>query len=163
MTTKSNIVGGSRRAGDCANRFDAPRWRGWLRISKLSGPEHSPEQGSETTTKSISMKNLIPLLVAAAALSLSSARAADVKELYEKSCVKCHGADGKGETKMGKKVGVKDLTDAKIQGEFTDEQAFKTIKEGKKDKEDKVLMKPIEGATDDEIKALVAHVRSLKK
>jgi cytochrome c553 len=109
------------------------------------------------------MKNLIPILVAAVALSLSGARAADVKELYEKSCVKCHGADGKGETKMGKKVGVKDLTDAKVQAEFTDEQAFKTIKEGKKDKEDKVLMKPIEGASDDEIKALVAHSRSFKK
>ena len=109
------------------------------------------------------MKNLIPLLVAAVAFSLSSARAADVKELYEKSCVKCHGADGKGDTKMGKKVGVKDLTDAKVQAEFTDEQAFKTIKDGKKDKEDKVLMKPIEGATDDEIKSLVAHTRSLKK
>jgi cytochrome c553 len=109
------------------------------------------------------MKNLTTILVAAAALSASSALAADVKELYEKNCVKCHGADGKGDTKMGKKVGVKDLTDAKVQGEFTDEQAFKTIKEGKKDKEDKVLMKPIEGATDDEIKALVAHTRTFKK
>ena len=109
------------------------------------------------------MKNLTPVLVTAIALSISSARAADVKELYEKQCVKCHGADGKGDTKMGKKVGVKDLTDAKVQAEFTDEQAFKTIKEGKKDKEDKVLMKPIEGATDEEIKALVAHSRAFKK
>jgi len=109
------------------------------------------------------MKNLIPLLVAAVALSLSSTRAADVKELYEKNCTKCHGADGKGDTKMGKKVNVKDLTDAKHQATFTDEQAFKTIKEGKKDKEDKVLMKPIEGATDDEIKALVAYSRAFKK
>ena len=109
------------------------------------------------------MKNLTPVLVTAIALSISSAGAADVKELYEKQCVKCHGADGKGDTKMGKKVGVKDLTDAKVQAEFTDEQAFKTIKEGKKDKEDKVLMKPIEGATDEEIKALVAHSRAFKK
>ena len=87
----------------------------------------------------------------------------DVKELYEKSCTKCHGADGKGDTKMGKKVNVKDLTDAKVQAAFTDEQAFKTIKDGKKDKDDKILMKPIEGATDDEIKALVAYSRSFKK
>jgi cytochrome c553 len=86
-----------------------------------------------------------------------------VKELYEKSCAKCHGADGKGDTKMGKKVNVKDLTDAKHQATFTDEQAFKTIKEGKKDKEDKVLMKPVEGATDEEIKALVAYARAFKK
>ncbi len=109
------------------------------------------------------MKNLTPILIAAIALSLASVRAADVKEIYEKNCTKCHGADGKGDTKMGKKVNVKDLTDAKVQAEFTDEQAFKTIKEGKKDKEDKVLMKPIENATDDEIKALVALSRTFKK
>src|SRR3954468_15413999 len=102
------------------------------------------------------MKKTVLLIGVLIALPIGIAQAGDVTEIYEKSCVKCHGADGKGDTKMGKKVGVKDLTDAKIQAEFTDEQAFKTIKEGKKDKEDKVLMKPIEGATDDDIKALVA-------
>src|SRR6185369_13615290 len=109
------------------------------------------------------MKKLIPVIIAVAALATWSARAADVKELFEKSCVKCHGADGKGDTKMGKKVGVKDFTDAKVQAEFTDEKAFKAIKEGLKDKEDKIQMKPVEGASDDEIKALVAHVRTFKK
>lgn len=109
------------------------------------------------------MKKSTALLIAALAFSLVSVRAADVKELYEKSCAKCHGADGKGDTKMGKKSNVKDLTDAKYQASFTDDQAFKTIKDGKKDKEDKVLMKPIENATDEEIKALVAFSRAFKK
>ena len=117
----------------------------------------------EIENKGTDMNKLILLLIAAAALSLSSARAGDVKELYEKSCVKCHGADGKGDTKMGKKVGVKDLTDAKVQAEFTDDQAFKTIKEGRKDKDDKILMKALEGATDADIKALVAYSRTFKK
>jgi len=40
------------------------------------------------------------LLVAAANSSLS----ADVKENWEKHCLKCHGADGKGQTKMGAKA-----------------------------------------------------------
>ena len=109
------------------------------------------------------MIKLTSTIVAALALSAWTVPAADVTALFEKNCVKCHGADGKGDTKMGKKVNVKDLTDAKIQAEFTDEQAFKTIKEGKKDKEDKILMKAIEGASDEEIKALVAHVRTFKK
>ena|SRR5437660_9704498 len=89
-------------------------------------------------------------------------RAGDVKENYEKNCVKCHGPDGKGDTKMGKKLEIKDLTDAKVQGEFTDEKAFKSIKEGIKGGE-KTKMKPAEGLSDDEIKALVAHSRTFKK
>ena len=108
------------------------------------------------------MKTVIPLIIAAMALT-AGPRAADVKALYEKECTKCHGADGKGETKMGKKLGAKDYTDAKVQAEFKDDAAFNAITEGLKDKEGKTLMKPIEGAGDDEIKALVAHMRTFKK
>jgi len=109
------------------------------------------------------MKKLIPVIVAAMALSALSLRAADAKALYEQQCAKCHGADGKGDTKMGKKLGAKDYTDAKVQAELKDDSAFKAIKEGLKDKEDKVLMKPIEGASDDDVKALVAYMRTFKK
>jgi len=128
-----------------------------------SGTMTRKHKGSRTRNESIVMKNLIPVLVAAVALSMSGARAADVKGLYEKNCTKCHGADGKGDTKLGQKTGTKDLTDPKVQAAFTDEQAFKTIKDGKKDKDDKIQMKPLEGATDEEIKALVTFSRSFKK
>jgi hypothetical protein len=57
---------------------------------------------------------------------------------------------------------IKDLTDAKVQAAFTDDQAFKSIKEGIKDG-DKTKMKPAEGLSDDDIKALVAKVRAFKK
>ena len=90
-------------------------------------------------------------------------QAGDAKETWEKSCTKCHGADGKGQTKMGQKLGIKDLTDAKVQESFKDEEAFKTIKEGKKDKEGKTQMKAAEGLSDEDIKGLVKHVRSFKK
>lgn len=95
-------------------------------------------------------------------MTAMSASAADVKETYAKACAKCHGPDGKGETKMGKKAEVKDFTDAKIQASFKDEEMIKAIKEGVKDG-DKTRMKAAEGVTDDEIKALVAYVRTLKK
>ena len=68
------------------------------------------------------------------AVSALSARAADAKANYEKDCAKCHGADGKGETKMGKKMGAKDYTDAKVQDELKDEAAIKAIKEGSRTK-----------------------------
>jgi cytochrome c len=45
----------------------------------------------------------------------SDAHAADAKETWDKQCAKCHGADGKGQTKMGQKAGAKDYTDPKVQ------------------------------------------------
>jgi cytochrome c553 len=109
------------------------------------------------------MKKLIVILVAASMATAMVAKAADAKENWTANCAKCHGEDGKGETKMGKKIGTKDFTDAKVQGAFTDDQAFKSIKEGKKEGE-KTLMQPYaEKLSDDEIKALAAHVRSFKK
>jgi cytochrome c553 len=109
------------------------------------------------------MKKIILITLLFGAAGLISASAADAKENWEKICGKCHGPDGKGDTKMGQKLAIKDLTDVKLQAELKDEQAFKAVKEGIKDAEGKIKMKPAEGLSDDDIKALVAHVRTLKK
>jgi mono/diheme cytochrome c family protein len=109
------------------------------------------------------MKKTIALglgLFMAGAVSMS---AADAKENWESNCAKCHGPDGAGKTKMGGKLGVKDYTDAKVQAEMKDDEMAKVIKEGKKDGET-VKMKAFgDVLKDDEIKALVALVRSQKK
>ena len=109
------------------------------------------------------MKKLLTLTIAIIAVSALSASAADAKASYESNCAKCHGADGKGQTKMGQKLGVKDYTDAKVQADLKDDAAIKAIKEGLKDKDGKTLMKPAEGMSDDDIKALVAYMRTFKK
>ncbi len=88
---------------------------------------------------------------------------ADAKATWDKDCAKCHGDCGKGDKPMGKKLGVKDFTDAKVQADLKDDAMFKAIKEGVKDKEDKTLMKAAEGLSDDEIKALVKYIRDFKK
>lgn len=101
-------------------------------------------------------------LPAAFALALTTtAFAADGKAVYSDNCTKCHGDDGKGATKMGTKLGAKDYSDAAVQSAITDDQAFKVIKEGLK-KDDKTLMKPSE-LSDEDIKASVAYLRTLKK
>jgi cytochrome c553 len=109
------------------------------------------------------MKKILLLTAAITASALLSATAGDAKENYDKSCAKCHGKDGKGDTKMGVKSGCKDYTDAKVQEAMKDDNAFKVIKEGLKDKDGKTLMKPTEDLSDDEIKALVAYMRTFKK
>jgi cytochrome c553 len=108
------------------------------------------------------MKQTTILILALLTTALNSAQAADAKPLWDKHCAKCHGADGKGGTKAGKKAGAKDMTDPQWQANLNDERAFKSTKEGMKEG-DKVLMKPTEGLTDDEIKALVAYCRTFKK
>ena len=109
------------------------------------------------------MKKLLVIGIAAIGIAALSARADDAKTTYDANCAKCHGAEGKGDTKMGQKLGVKDLTDAKVQADLKDEAATKAIKEGEKDKDDKVLMKPAEGLSDADISGLVKYIRALKK
>jgi cytochrome c6 len=111
------------------------------------------------------MKKTIVFSLALLVAGAVSLRAADAKENFDKNCAKCHGADGKGETKMGQKLGVKDYSSAKVQSEMKDEEMAKAIKDGVKEKDtDKVKMKAFgETFSADEIKALVAYVRSLKK
>ena len=104
------------------------------------------------------------LLIVAAALMVGacvSARAADVQENWNK-CAKCHGEDGKGQTKMGQKLGIRDYSDAKVQAALTDDQIAKAIKEGVKEG-DKTKMKGYSDLSAEEVKALVAYVRAFKK
>lgn len=112
------------------------------------------------------MKRMNKLVVLSLALLVAgnvSVRAADVKETWDNLCAKCHGPDGKGQTKMGQKLGIKDYTKPQVHAGFTDEEAFNALKEGFKGKDGKILMKPQEGLSDDDLKALVAHMRSFKK
>ena len=109
------------------------------------------------------MKKTFILGIVVSTLAISSARAGDAAALYQQNCARCHGTDGKGETRIGKKLGVKDCTDPKVQAALKDDAAFKAIKEGLKDKDGNTLMKPAEGMSDDDIKGLVAHMRTFKK
>src|SRR4030095_1874257 len=110
------------------------------------------------------MKILIKLAaITALLLTPVSLKAADVKENWEKQCQKCHGPDGKGQTKMGRQSGVKDYTDPKVQEEMKDEKAIKIIKEGIVEKGKKKMDPYKEKFSDDEIKALIAYMRAFKK
>jgi mono/diheme cytochrome c family protein len=96
-------------------------------------------------------------------LGATSGLAAPAAENWENHCTKCHGADGKGQTKVGKKLKLKDYTDAKVQAEMTDADIVKYINEGVKDDAGKEKMKAYKGElSPEEINDLVAYVRKFK-
>lgn len=108
------------------------------------------------------MKKLIIVSLVSLLAGSVSLYAVDAKVTWEKECAKCHGAGGKGDTKMGQKLGCKDYTDAKVQAGMKDAEITKAIKEGVK-KDGKTLMKAYPELKDDEVKALAAYIRAMKK
>ncbi|HZP58902.1 MAG TPA: cytochrome c [Opitutaceae bacterium] len=89
--------------------------------------------------------------------------AAEAKDNWAQYCSRCHSADGSGQSKIGKKLGVQDYTSADIQAKMTDDVMLKTILEGatKDGKEKMPAYKDKLSA--DEAKALVGLIRSFKK
>ena len=106
----------------------------------------------------------LKLIIAGAALAVGAALfAAPAAENWENHCAKCHGMDGKGQTKAGKKLNVKDYTDAKVQAEMKDADMLKATTDGISDKAGKEKMKAYkEELSAQEIKDLVAYVRKFK-
>lgn len=89
--------------------------------------------------------------------------AADAKANWSDYCARCHGPDAKAQTKMGKKLKMRDYSDPKVQETFTDEQALTAIKQGLTDKNGEWRMHVKDGLKEAEMTALVAYIRSLKR
>jgi cytochrome c6 len=80
----------------------------------------------------------------------------DPAAMYKSKCQVCHGADGKGDTPAGKKLGAKDFHSPEV-AKMSDTEMFDITKKGK----DK--MPPYDKKlTDDQIKALIKYIRALK-
>ena len=97
------------------------------------------------------------LVLMVAGLATTKAMAAPAGDLYKSKCAMCHAADGSGDTTMGKKYNIRDLRSADVQKD-TDAQLSGVITKGK----DK--MPSYDGKIPaDQIKDLVAYIRTLKK
>jgi cytochrome c6 len=110
------------------------------------------------------MKTTTKLLALGLALAgtASLSHAATAAENWDAQCAKCHGSDGKGQTKIGKKYNVKDYSDAKVQAALKDDEMVKAITDGVK-AEGKEKMKAFGGdLSPSEVKDLVAQVRKFK-
>ena len=104
----------------------------------------------------------LPILGLVLALTAALAFAAPAAENWENSCASCHGADGKAQTKQGKKLKVRDYTDPKVQAEMNDENMLKAILEGVKE-DGKTRMKGFKDElSEEEAKELVEYIRKMK-
>lgn len=95
-------------------------------------------------------------------LATGAAFAAPAADNWENLCASCHGADGKAQTKIGKKMKIRDYTDAKVQAELTDEYIIKATTDGVT-VDGKEKMKGFKSELSaDEIKDFVAYIRKFK-
>ncbi len=90
-------------------------------------------------------------------LALPARAQGDGASVYKSKCAMCHGADGKGDTPVGKSMKLHDLGSPDVQKQ-TDAQLIDITANGKG------KMPGYKGKlTDDQIKQVVAFIRTLKK
>jgi cytochrome c6 len=105
------------------------------------------------------MKNVLRVLLAVLSFAIvfsTCSLAQSGAELFKSKCAMCHGADGKGETTIGKNLKIRDLGSAPVQSQSDSElTSIITDGKGKMPKYDGKLSK-------EQIEDLVKYIRTLK-
>ena len=100
---------------------------------------------------------VLTMLAAGVVFWGAPAAADDGAANYKAKCAMCHGADGKGDTPVGKKMGIRDLTSADVQ-KMSDEELITITTKGKN------KMPAYENKLSAaQIKDLVTYIRQLAK
>ena len=103
------------------------------------------------------MKRTIITAITLTLLTAPALVADDAAALFKSKCQACHGPNGTADTPMAKKLGIKALGSADVQKQ-TDAQLTNVIAKGK------AKMPAFDGKlTADQVKAMVALIRSFKK
>jgi cytochrome c6 len=100
--------------------------------------------------------SMITLVMLAASVALADA-APGTAEIYKTKCASCHGADGSGQTPVGKSMKIRDLRSPEVQKQ-TDTELQKIMTEGK----GKMPAYKAKMSVAD-ISSMVAYVRGLAK
>ena len=109
---------------------------------------------------------LTAMLVLPAGVSFAQGNVTKGKSLFDKNCVSCHGAGGKGDGVAAASLNPKpkDLTDKTLMAGLKDEQLIDAIKKGGGAVGKSPLMPPFGAALkDQDVQDVVAFIRSLVK
>jgi mono/diheme cytochrome c family protein len=106
-------------------------------------------------------KVMAGILLTTCVLSLPL-QAGDPATNWSESCARCHGPDGRGQTKIGHRLKIKDLTSSTFQARLSSERILETITEGKLDASGKERMPSFrEKLPEEDRRALVDYIRTL--
>ncbi|HMD60716.1 MAG TPA: c-type cytochrome [Opitutaceae bacterium] len=105
------------------------------------------------------MSRFAASILAWAALASPASLADNGKEVYLASCAACHGQDGRARTAAGRKLGAKDLTASKL----TDAEVRKQVSEGHTDQRGALMPAFKDILKPDQIDAVVAFAKTLRK
>jgi mono/diheme cytochrome c family protein len=83
---------------------------------------------------------------------------ADARAVYAKACTRCHGDDGRAQTKKGQQLRATDFTTSRWQKSITDAKGIRLITTGH---EEMPAFK--DTLTAEEIRAVMAYLRGFKR
>jgi mono/diheme cytochrome c family protein len=112
------------------------------------------------------MKTLLSATIGFAIFTAVGVAAADdaaTIKVFKAQCATCHGVDGKGQTTPGKQFNMKSWGDGKTLNKLTDAEIDKQIRVGSLGDDGKERMPAFAKLGDDQIKALIAYVRTFQK
>lgn len=81
--------------------------------------------------------------------------------LFNKTCSRCHGSDGRAKTTAAAKMPMSSLRSKEVQS-MSDEQLFNTVAYGTKHKEYPHAFL-YHGLTENDVHSIVAHIRTFKE
>lgn len=108
------------------------------------------------------MKTKSLVITAILVAGVPAAFAADAKTNWADHCAKCHGETGKGDTKMGRRLHVKDYSDPSVQAQLKDEDMVRDTLNGVKVDGKQRMRGFSDVLSPEDAKALVELIRSFK-
>ncbi len=90
-------------------------------------------------------------------VDFANAAVPDAASLFNSQCAKCHGRDGRAQTKRGRQTHTRDITSGEWQNDVSDERIFNSISRGKG------KMPAFKKLSDGQIDSLVSYVRRLRR
>lgn len=108
------------------------------------------------------LTTLAALLLGSTLLQAEEVSLEQTEKNWKRHCALCHGKNGDGQTRVGKKLKVRDYTKPEVQAQLEDEAMYQAIAKGYKVDGDEVMEGYANKLSEAEMQALVTYIRDMK-